>query len=115
MPRWACPKYEKHGADRICAACLRNFREQGNRIHGRDMAPRARFGRGWFGVGAAHFFEATDATIFPSKDGKRVLAAAICGAICEVTMAWAPTAESECRKCLAALQKLASKHETRDN
>ncbi len=69
------------------------------------MPPHAEFGRGWFSVGAVHYFEGTDATVFPSRDGKRVLAAALCGGICDVTIAWAPQAERECDKCIRALKK----------
>lgn len=91
------------------------FKEQGNNTTGFDMAPRAHFGRGWHGIGASHWFTADDSTVFPSKDGKRLLAAAICGGICEVTLASAPRAGQECDKCLAAIRKLAVLHETRDN
>ena len=115
IPRWACSKFTEHGQDFVCVDCLTIFKEQGSTTTGFDMAPRVHFGRGWHGIGASHWFSATDDAVFPSKDGRRLLAAAICGAICEVTMAWAPRAESECTKCLAAIRKLAVVHETRDN
>lgn len=101
--------------DHVCADCLTIFKEQGSKTTGFDMAPRVHFGRGWHGIGASHWFPADDSTVFPSKDGKRLLAAAICGGICEVTLAWAPQAGRECGKCVAAIQKLAVVHETRDN
>jgi hypothetical protein len=66
------------------------------------------FGQGWFSVGATHWFEASDATLFPSRDGQRLLAQAACGGICEVTIAWAPCPGSECQKCLRALRKVMS-------
>jgi len=114
-PRWGCSEYEHHGWDHVCADCLTIFKEQGSTTQGFDMAPRVHFGRGWHGIGASHWFEANDATVFPPRDGKRLLAAAVCGGICEVTLAWAPQAARECEKCLSALGKLAVVHETRDN
>jgi hypothetical protein len=66
------------------------------------------FGQGWFSVGATHWFEASDATLFPSRDGQRLLAQAACGGICEVTIAWAPRSGNECRKCLRALGRVVS-------
>jgi hypothetical protein len=66
------------------------------------------FGRGWFSVSATHWFEASDATLFPSRDGQRLLAQAACGGICEVTIAWAPRLGDECRKCLRTLCKVMS-------
>jgi hypothetical protein len=65
-----------------------------------------KFGRGWFSKGATHWFAANDSTVFVSKDGKRTLAAAICGGVCEVTLCWAAQAGRECGKCLTALRKL---------
>ena len=40
------------------------------------------------------------------RDGKRLLAQAVCGGLCDVTFAYAAHAGRECRKCLAALRKL---------
>lgn len=104
-PAWACSKFDRHGHDAVCSACLKNFRHQGSCTQGWDTPPRVTFGRGWFGAGAVHWFDATDATLFPSKDGERLLAQAACGGICEMTVAWAPRAEGECVKCLRALRK----------
>jgi len=106
IPKWACSKFAAHGADHICAACLQNFERQDSKTQGFDMPPRVKFGRGWFSVGATHWFGATDETLFDSRDGKRLLAQAVCGGICMVSMAWAPQAGRECRKCIAALRKL---------
>jgi len=83
IPAWACDKYGEHGDHAVCERCQENFRANGSKTEYRDMPPHAEFGRGWFSVGAVHYFEATDATVFPSRDGKRVLAAAFCGGICE--------------------------------
>lgn len=115
IPRWACSKFEEHGEDRVCADCLTIFEEQGSTTTGFDMAPRVHFGRGWHAIGASRWFPADDPTVFPSKNGKRLLAAAICGGICEVTLAWASQAARECGKYLAAIRKLAIVHETRDS
>jgi len=105
VPAWACEKYNEHGDQATCDECQENFRADGSKTQYRDMPPRATFGRGWFSVGATHWFEATDATLFPSRDGRRLLAQAFCGRICEVTMARAPQAERECERCLSALRK----------
>ena len=105
VPAWACDKFGEHGDRAVCEHCQEAFRAGGSETQCRDMPPRAKFGQGWFSIGATHWFEATDATVFQSRDGKRVLAAAFCGAICEVTTAWAPRAETECGKCLHALEK----------
>ena len=100
-------KFAKHGRDALCPACLKNYKKLGYQTNGWDMPPLVNFARGWFSVGATHWFEADDASsVFVSKDGKRTLAAAICGGICEVTMTWAPRAGNECGKCLVALRKL---------
>lgn len=104
-PAWACAQYEGHGVDKRCSVCLNNFQRRKGRIASREMPPRVEFGRGWFSVGAVHWFDATDNTLFPSKDGRRMLAQAVCGAICEVTLAWAPSVEKECVKCIRALTK----------
>jgi hypothetical protein len=64
------------------------------------------FGRGWFSHGAVHWFGASDETVFPARDGNRVLAQAVCGGICDVTLAYAPRAGNECRKCVSVLRKL---------
>jgi hypothetical protein len=106
VPAWACSKFDRHGDGAVCSTCLKNFQHQGNQTQDWDMAPRVTFGRGWFGIGAVHWFDATDDTLFPSKDGKRLLAQAVCGGICEMTTAWAPRAERECVKCLRALRKV---------
>jgi hypothetical protein len=79
------------------------------------MAPRVHFGRGWHGIGASHWFEADDATVFPSRDGKRLLAAAVCGGICEALLAFPPRLRCPRQGHLHALRKLAVVHETRDN
>ena len=79
VPAWACAKYTEHGDQEICMSCQKNFRGHGSKTQYRDMPPRATFGRGWFSVGATHWFEATDATVFPSRDGTRLLAQAFCG------------------------------------
>ncbi len=104
-PSWACSVFDAHGETIVCSACVAKFVKRGSRTEGWEMPPRAEFGRGWFGVGAIHWFDATDAALFPSKDGKRLLAQAVCGAICEMTLTWAPRAERECVKCLRALKK----------
>lgn len=104
-PAWACANFDRHGADQPCRVCLNNFQRQKGRVGSRDMPPRVIFGRGWVGFGAAHWFDATDNALFPSKDGRRLLAQAVCGSICEVTLAWAPTPGSECSKCIRALTK----------
>jgi hypothetical protein len=80
-------------------------RTQKKRAEPRDGLPRrTRFARGWFSVGATHYFVATDATVFPARDGKRTLAQAVCGGICDVTVAYAPSTGRECGKCLHALR-----------
>src|SRR3990170_3283047 len=107
-PCWACPEYERHG-DAICPECLRLYEARGyfpQSLH--TLLPRVSFGRGWFSVGASHWFEASDATLFPSRDGQRLLAQAACGGICEVTIARAPHPGRECQKCLRALRKVVS-------
>jgi hypothetical protein len=63
------------------------------------------FGRGWFSGGATHWFAGTDATVFPARDGKRLLAQAACGGILDVTLCWAPNVGRECTKCLRAIEK----------
>lgn len=103
-PRWACPNYEAHGERAACDMCLERFREQGDSSSA-DLPPPGEFGRGWFSVGAAHWFEATDATVYVARDGQRVLAQAACGEICDVTTARARQGEHECRACLRALDK----------
>lgn len=103
-PRWACPNYEAHGERVGCGMCVDRFREQGDSISA-DSPPPVDFGRGWFSIGAVHWFEATDATVYVSRDGQRVLAQAACGEICDVTTARAPQAEPECRGCLRALDE----------
>lgn len=105
VPPWACKNYPDHG-EVVCPDCLRNYEATGQtRDRAVGLPPRTNFGRGWFSVGATHWFAATDATVFPSRDGKRVLAQAVCGGICDVTLTWAPTAGAECRKCLHAISK----------
>jgi hypothetical protein len=105
VPEWACRKFPDHGKDVVCESCQKNFRAQGSKTQYSDLPPRAKFGRGWFSVGATHWFEATDATVFPARDGHRVLAQAFCGGVCEVTIAYAPQAEMECARCVRALKK----------
>jgi len=104
-PAWACKKFDGHGEAAACSTCIARFKRQGSRIRGWDLPPRAEFGRGWFGVGAVHWFDATDDVLFPSKDGRRLLAQAVCGATCEMTHAYAPCAGRECTKCVRALTK----------
>jgi hypothetical protein len=105
-PSWACHDYEEHG-NVVCPECLRIYEAHGRRLQGWDLLPpRTTFGRGWFSVGAVHWFPATDDAVFPSRDGKRLLAQAICGGICDVTFCYAPRAERPCRKCVQTLDKL---------
>jgi hypothetical protein len=104
-PTWACTAFQVHTESTICDVCLANFRAQGSKTRHFDMPPRVRFEAGWLGVGASHWFDATDDVVFPSKDGRRVLAQAACGGICELTLTWAPQAGRECRKCVRALRK----------
>jgi len=111
-PEWACPKFSEHDRGTVCEACQERFRAQGSQTQYSDLPPRARFGRGWFRVGATHWFEATDATVFPAREGGRVLAQAFCGGICEVTVAYAPQAGMECARCLRALKKAGALLET---
>lgn len=105
-PSWACPEYERHG-DAVCPACLALFESRGSQLGDWDMfPPRVEFGPGWFSVGAVHWFSATDDVVFTARDGRRVLAQAVCGSICDVTICWAPRAGRRCRKCTAALKKI---------
>lgn len=106
IPSWACSHFETHGDGQICDDCLKNFQRQGNRTRGWDLPPRVAFGRGWFSVGTVHWFGATDETVFPSRAGDRVLAQAVCGGICDVTLTYAPRAGDECGKCVRTLRKL---------
>ena len=107
-PFWACPEYERHG-DVVCAECLCLYGARSHLPQARDtLPPRVTFGQGWFSVDATHWFEASNATLFPSRDGRRLLAQAACGGICEVTIAWAPRPGNECRKCLRALRRATS-------
>jgi hypothetical protein len=109
-PEWACEKFIEHGERTPCDACVKKFRAQGSKTQHWDMPPRTTFGRGWFGLGAAHWFDATDDAVFPARDGSRVLARAVCGGICDVTLAWAPRAERECaRRRIAIAQNGASR------
>lgn len=101
-PLWACENYHAHGEWAVCGACLERFREQGSSV-ATDLPPPVAFGRGWFSVGAVHWFAATDSTIYVARDGRRVLAQAACGGICDVTTARAPHPNRECCKCLRAL------------
>jgi hypothetical protein len=106
IPTWACREFQSHRWDGTCPTCIVRFREQGRRADVSCLPPRARFGRGWFSVGATHWFEGTDDTLFDSRDGKRHLAQTVCGVICHVTLAYAPRAGRECRKCVSVLGKL---------
>jgi hypothetical protein len=106
-PQWACPDYQLHGERAVCGMCLERFRDQGDSIS-TDLPPPVEFGRGWFSVGAVHWFEATDATVYVARDGRRVLAQAACGAISDVTTTRAPLGEHECRECLRALDEARS-------
>jgi hypothetical protein len=104
-PSWACDRFEEHGHI-VCADCLRHYDAGGKRTGPYDhLPPRATFGRGWFAAGATHWFDATDATVFPSRDGRRQLAQAACGGIIEVTTNYAPRAGDECARCVRALTK----------
>lgn len=103
-PRWACPNYQAHGERAACDMCLKRFREQGDSISA-DLPPPVEFGRGWYSVGAVHWFEATDATVYVARDGHRILAQAACGEICDVTTTRAPQGEHECRNCQRALDQ----------
>jgi hypothetical protein len=108
-PAWACTRYDEHGEDHVRANCLGNYASQGSVTNGLDLPPRALFRVGWFHVGATHWFPATPDKVFPSRDGTRLLAAAVCGSICEVTLAWAPQVGRECRKCQRALAKMSAR------
>ena len=108
-PAWACTRYDQHGEDHVCADCLVIYERQGSVTTGFDMPPRVRFGEGWFHVGATHWFPATPDKVFPSRDGSRLLAAAVCGLICEMTITWAPKVGRECRKCQRALAKMSAR------
>jgi hypothetical protein len=114
VPTWACAEFPHHGFDRICAACLASFLRQGHNADDACLPPRMAFGRGWFSVGATHWFGATDETVFPSREGSRILAQTVCGTICDVTMAYAPRVGRECRKCVSVLRKLGFDVEARD-
>jgi hypothetical protein len=105
-PTWACGDFEHHQSDHLCAACLTNFLAQGRDADDVCLPPRVQFGRGWFSVGATHWFGATDEMTFPSRDGRRLLAQTVCGTICDVTLAYAPRVGRECRKCVSVLRKL---------
>jgi hypothetical protein len=105
VPTWACEDFPRHGSELICGACLANFLRQGKNADDACLPPRVAFARGWLSVGASHWFEGTDATVFPSRDDKRLLAQTVCGAVCEVTLAYAPRVGRECRKCVAVLRK----------
>ena len=66
------------------------------------------FQRGWLTLGATHWFEASDSSVFVARDGQRTLAQAICGQICDVTLTFAPMmGRNECTKCVRALGKVA--------
>ena len=97
-PKWACEMFWNHGEATACDDCLQKFKSQGSKTVYSDMPPRVTFGRGWFSVGAMHWFDAPDDAVFPARDGSRVLARAVCGGICDVTISWAPRAERECGK-----------------
>jgi hypothetical protein len=104
-PSWACDRYEQHGHV-VCESCLQNYKAAGTRTGPYDpLPPRVAFGRGWRSGGTTHWFDATDATVFPARDGRRVLAQAACGGILDVTLTYAPRVGDECSKCLRALAK----------
>ena len=46
-------------------------------------------------------FDATDATVFASREQARLMAQTVCGAVCEVMLADAPRVGRECSKCVA--------------
>lgn len=106
IPTWACTEFPSHGVERVCAACLAKFLAQGRDADDACLPPRVKFGRGWFSVGATHWFGATDETVFLARDGRRILAQTVCGTICDVTLAYAPRVGRECRKCVSVLRKL---------
>jgi hypothetical protein len=108
IPEWACETFSQHGEYVVCAACLAMFREQGSKTQYSDLPPLVTFGRGWFSIGAVHYFTASDDTVFPARDGSSVLAKAVCGGICDVTLPRAPRADGfECAKCLQVLRRVA--------
>ena len=105
-PSFACEQYDEHGESAPCADCLERYHSRGSRLQPHDrLPPRMSFGRGWFSGGATHWFAATDATVFPSRDGNRLLAQAACGAILDMTLCRAPKTDMECTKCLRAIEK----------
>jgi hypothetical protein len=104
-PSWACERYDEHGHV-VCGDCLANYKAAGMRTGPYDtLPPQMTFGRGWRSGGTTHWFDATDATIFPARDGRRTLAQAACGGILDVTLTYAPGVGDECSKCLRALAK----------
>lgn len=105
VPTWACADFPRDGSELICGACLANFLRQGKSADDACLPPRVAFARGWLSVGATHWFEGTDATVFASRDDKRLLAQTVCGAVCEVTLAYAPRVGRECMKCVAVLRR----------
>lgn len=105
-PSWACARFVEHGEGELdCPDCLTNFVARGSKLETWDhFPPRVQFQRGWLTLGATHWFEAADGSVFVARDGRRVLAQAICGQICDVTMTWAPMMDwRKCTKCLRAL------------
>jgi hypothetical protein len=104
IPSWACERFVEHG-DTECPNCMANFVARGSQLAtGDHFPPRVRFQRGWLTLGATHWFEAADSSVFVSRDGLRTLAQAICGQICDVTLAYAPMMDwRRCSKCLRAL------------
>jgi hypothetical protein len=114
IPTWACPKFRDHGPDRLCGACLAIFLGQGRHADDSCLPPRVEFARGWFSVGATHWFDASDSTVFPARDGRRILAQTICGTICDVTLAYAPHPGHRCKKCVSVLRKLGFDVASRD-
>jgi len=108
-PRWACPSYEQHGEDAVCGDCLGRFQATEHLPEPRPtLPPTVAFGRGWISIGITHWFEADDASVFPSRDGRTLLAQSLCGLICHVTIARAPRSGEgdRCKKCLLARNKV---------
>lgn len=106
IPSWACARVVEHGDGELdCPDCVANFVAQGSQLETWDrFSPRMHFQRGWLTLSATHWFEASDSSVFVSRDGQRVLAQTICGQICDVTIVRAPVMDWRgCTKCLRAL------------
>lgn len=105
-PPWACDSYATHGGSAVCPKCLRNYEASGEAERREEwFPPRVEFRRGWLSIGATHLFAATPATVFPAKDGVRVLAQTACGGIVDVTRTYAPRRSDLCSKCLGVIKR----------